>query len=246
MKKLSFMTMRRRFLAMFVLFGFSLNAAAFELLNRDVATNIFEEDVMIPLVVSASESAVDGDRFRIQGEANVTNILPIMSRKIKALILDQNNGCKFRVSSTEPEVVVNGASVEVHVTSVAEVWLCTSFSKKRIVKETGTIQAAITPGVRDGALTLGLSSFEVRDLSKISSMLGIEKHLKSEFLGMLDDFNRDPGLSQLPAVLQDNGFIYSNATLENTYRDRQTLTMEIEGPNDAVTLLKVIAALITD
>ncbi len=211
---------------------------AFELLNRDMDVNIFKEDVSLPLMVTASESAVSGDVFHIQGEVNVTKIIPVMGRQIKALILAQNDGCKFRVSSSEPEVEVSDAAIHIRVTSGAEIWLCTGFSKTKVVQETGTIVAAITPGIRNGALVLNLSSFEVHDLSKISGMLGIEKQLKNRFKGLLNSFNEDQKLSQLPDVLVENGFVYSSATLENTYRDRQTLSLEIQGPNDALTLLK--------
>ena len=235
-----------RVAAMTALLGVSVTkAGASELLSRDLDVNVFKEDVIIPLTVSATEESMDGNILRVSAHANVTDVLPIMGRQVKQLILDQNSDCKFRVTSSDPEIEIVDNGISIEVTSTAEVWICTSFVKKKLVQETGTIIAAISPSVKNGSLHLNLAKFDVRDLSKVSDMLGIEKQLKKKFLGLLDDFNRDQEVSALPKVLQDHGFVYSNAALENTYRDRQTLIMEVEGPNNGLTLLKVIAALIT-
>ncbi|NKB64307.1 MAG: hypothetical protein GKR95_20060 [Gammaproteobacteria bacterium] len=222
------------------------NAFASELLNRDIDINVFKEDIAIPMTASATQSSMDDEKLRIKGEANISNVLPVMTRQVKALILELNNDCKFQVTSSDPEIEVVDNAIHIRVTSSAEIWVCTSFVKKKLIQETGTIIAAISPEVQNGALFLNLANFEVHDLSKISSTLGIEGQLKKKFRELLNDFNHDRELSQLPPVLQEHGFTYSTALLENTYRDRQTLVMEIEGPNDALTLLKIISALITD
>ncbi len=137
-------------------------------------------------------------QLRISAEAIVTNLLPIAGRALERIVAANHRGCRERWSAWGGRVSATGSphpngALNAQVTIRVEKWLCISFIKTYIGRETATVHASVRPVVRDGRLQLKLVGFDIRGLGWIFRVLGVEKKVRRALSDKIAELNGEPG-----------------------------------------------------
>lgn len=227
------------FLAMFLITTRTL-ADPVNLYEGVVDVDFMEQSVKAPLVITADSQV---DKLVIRVRLGIDKILPVAESFLRNEIENNNNGCRERWSAWSPNIrIVDNNKLAVSITIRVEKWLCESFIKTRLARETVTIMAVLSPKISNEHLSMNVETFDLNDLNFLARHLRVEDIARRMFDDIVRDLNERPKFHNAPERIIAAGYNYKDVSFYKTSDQHSELIIEISGPNEIGNILQLMAA----
>lgn len=224
----------------------SVTAQEISLFDQSLEIEIFDQQTLIDLQVSAAISSTE-DSLELKAEGEITIPLKLAARKLVEQVTAKNGDCEERWSAWDSSVFIAGDTLRASITVKVEKWLCKHVLGKELktwlAQETATFHASIKPRVLNQQLKLEITDFQIDDLGSILRALNVEQHIARELEKIISEVNQNDSFRQLPSELSELGFGYNDIQLANN-AGRNYLRVSISGPNNVSSVLKLVAELV--
>lgn len=225
------------FLAIFFITTRSL-AHPINLYEGVADVEIMERSLKAPLIVSADNQ---GDQLAIQMRLGIDGIL-LAAESFLEKEIEKNNGCRERWSAWSPNItIIDDNKVSVSIRIRVEKWLCESFIKTRLARETVTVRAVLSPTLSGGHLSMNVVTFSLSDLSSLAQQFGVEDIARRMFEDQVRDLNDNPKFHTVQERIMAAGYHYKNVSFHTTPDQHSELIIEIFGPNKTNNILQLMA-----
>ena len=236
--------MRPICLGLVVFIGLSNHSLAENsLLKTTIDVDIAGRSIATPLELTGDQQ---GNSFIVSAQADISD-LSIHAAAALQDAINRKGDCEQRWSAWDTQAAVSGDALSVVSIIRVEQWLCKKVLgtevKTKLGRETGRVEAHVTPLIADGRPQLKLAHFRIHDLGPVAKALGVESFVRRELEKEIDKINANPKLTEAPSVFGQSGYRYHQAEVRRGPDNRSYLAASIIGPNDALALAKLIAAL---
>ncbi|MEX3008604.1 hypothetical protein [Hoeflea sp. TYP-13] len=212
------------------------------LFQGPVPVRLNGELTKIPVTLYAETAGEQSESIVLHAYAKTEDLAPILRQQLQFLAEDKISACELRIDVPETRVGVNGSLLVTTAIVSAEVWVC-SILKTRLGGETAQIVAGAQPTVRNGRLHLEPGSLQIEGIGDLITSIGGDQVLQDLYIQAIDRFNRDRRLTSVPRKLANAGFTYQTAEVGTFNGEPSMLRVSIVGPNDLVSLAKILAGI---